>query len=318
MSTTVPPITESAAKSRTGRLKALSPARMLHWYAEISARKAGFRTEALQLPDGQLQYRVGGQGPLLLLVHGFGGDGLVTWGGPMRFLAARHTVVVPDLLWFGQSWSEGPASLGAQADAIGRLLDVLPGPVAVAGLSYGGFVALELAHRHPDRLRHVVILSSPGTVYQPEDLEGLLARAGTGSAEDLFIPRSADDMVRLMRVAAPMFKYTPAWLLEDMRHYYYNAREHKLRELMGELVGAQLEHRLRLDKATLPSTTLVWGTEDRIFPLEIGERLAHRLGVPLIRVDGAGHNLPFDAPGKTAFAIEQALREANQVPGPSK
>jgi pimeloyl-ACP methyl ester carboxylesterase len=49
--------------------------------------------------------------------------------------------------------------------------------VQLVGLSYGGFVALELARRMPEKIARLVIMASPGMAYTPDDQQDLLARA---------------------------------------------------------------------------------------------------------------------------------------------
>ena len=56
------------------------------------------------------------------LIHGFGANGLASWKAPMLDLVRDHRVLVPDLLWFGDSVSGRTPSLDAQADALQALL----------------------------------------------------------------------------------------------------------------------------------------------------------------------------------------------------
>ena len=90
------------------------------------------------LPAGRIRYaeRPGmGAGLPVLLIHGFGANGLASWKAPMLDLVRDHRVLVPDLLWFGDSVSGRTPSLDAQADALQALLaargvDFLDAPVS--------------------------------------------------------------------------------------------------------------------------------------------------------------------------------------------
>ena len=84
-------------------------------------------------------------------------------------------MLVPDLLWFGDSVSGRTPSLDAQADALQALLAARGiRQVELVGISYGGFVAVELARRLPQVVSRLVIVNSPGPVYTPADLQALL------------------------------------------------------------------------------------------------------------------------------------------------
>jgi len=112
-----------------------------------------------------LNVKARGEGPALLLLHGFTGSG-ATWA---PFLEAWHgfTLVAPDLL--GHGASECPADPGRYAmgrcveDLLALLDRLSDGRVAVVGYSMGGRVALHLALAAPERLWALVLESaSPG------------------------------------------------------------------------------------------------------------------------------------------------------------
>ncbi len=101
---------------------------------------------------------VGGVGPPLLLVHGYGG---AAWNFTelQPHLQGRR-LIVPDLPGHGGS-SPLPAAptIRGFADALAPLLD---GPVDVLGHSLGGVVALRLAERHPALVRRLILAGAAG------------------------------------------------------------------------------------------------------------------------------------------------------------
>lgn len=110
--------------------------------------------------DGlRLHARVGGQGPPVALVHGYGVSG--TYMLPLaRVLARLHTVFVPDLPGHGRSQRPRKSpDIGDLADALGRWLDAaqLDRPVVVAN-SMGCQTVTELALRRPDRVGPMVLI----------------------------------------------------------------------------------------------------------------------------------------------------------------
>ena len=102
----------------------------------------------------------------LLFLHGWGLSPRCYADGICRLTAAGVRVIAPSLPGFGGS--DGPPLTGvdlpAYAHRVGRLLDVLgvERPVFVAGHSFGGGVALQLATDRPERVRSLTLVNSVG------------------------------------------------------------------------------------------------------------------------------------------------------------
>src|SRR6266404_1045042 len=68
--------------------------------ARIESFPAGFRTQMVQTNGTRLHVRVGGKGPAVVLLHGFGDTGDM-WAPLAKVLVKDHTVIVPDLPGIG-------------------------------------------------------------------------------------------------------------------------------------------------------------------------------------------------------------------------
>lgn len=118
-----------------------------------------------------------GEGPPVLLIHGTGATSEF-WGAAAERLAARCEVITYDRRGCGRSASlpSAPHDVHAEdAAAIVRELGV--GAVTVVGWSMGGIVALCLAHRHPELVRHLVLQEPPlyaRNDFGPDILRGIL------------------------------------------------------------------------------------------------------------------------------------------------
>jgi len=153
----------------------------------------------------------------LLFLHGWGLSPACYADGFSRLTAAGVRVIAPCLPGFGGS--DGPALLGADgglrngldlasyATRIGRLLDVLglAHPVFVAGHSFGGGVALQLAVQRPDRVRSLTLVNSVGGAPSrtPRDGRGMTSAAwwrwAAGAVTELSpreVAKSAPSMLR--------------------------------------------------------------------------------------------------------------------------
>src|ERR1700688_1711527 len=86
---------------------------------------AGFRTQDIQTNGATLHVRVGGQGPAVMLLHGYGETGDM-WAPMAEELGRDHTVVVPDLRGMGlSSRPEGGYDKKTQGHDIAGVLDAL-------------------------------------------------------------------------------------------------------------------------------------------------------------------------------------------------
>ncbi|MBV8462039.1 MAG: alpha/beta fold hydrolase, partial [Acidimicrobiales bacterium] len=110
-----------------------------------------------------MAYRIEGQGPALLLLHGIAGSSR-TWRDVIPRLSDRFMVIAPDLMGHGQSEKPiGDYSLGSFASGIRDLLDVLGiDRATVVGQSFGGGVAMQLAYQHPEQCERLVLVDSGG------------------------------------------------------------------------------------------------------------------------------------------------------------
>jgi haloacetate dehalogenase len=125
---------------------------------------AGFEERDVVTPRGTVRARVGGDGPPLLLLHGFP-QSLVMWHPVADALAARHTVVAADLPGYGASFRPAPApdhaSHGKRAlarDLVAAMAALGHESFAVAGHDRGGRVAYRMALDHPGAVTRLAVL----------------------------------------------------------------------------------------------------------------------------------------------------------------
>jgi pimeloyl-ACP methyl ester carboxylesterase len=122
----------------------------------------GFTAGTATVNGAPVHYVRGGDGPAVVLLHGFPQDWF-EWRRVMSRLAGRFTVVAVDLPGVGGS---GPAAGGysavAMAEAVYGLAGELGlGQVHVAGHDVGGWVAYAFARRYPDATRTATIVEGP-------------------------------------------------------------------------------------------------------------------------------------------------------------
>jgi len=128
------------------------PVAVTFWLRRVALRCGGFRKAAFATSAGKQIVWHGGQGPLLVLLHG-AGDQAGTWCKVAPELKAQFQLLMPDLAGHGQSEPlTGVLSLGTLLTALEQVLDTTPWrdvPLVLAGNSLGAWIAMLYAHRHP-------------------------------------------------------------------------------------------------------------------------------------------------------------------------
>jgi pimeloyl-ACP methyl ester carboxylesterase len=260
------------------------PVRLKRALGHLVFRAAGLVERSLDLPTGRVH--VWAAAPVeddprtpLLLVHGFGADAEVQWASQIWELSRHHRLVVPDLLYFGES---RPLTQGFELDDQLRMVLELMDHLRierfdVVGISFGGFVAFELAARFGHRVRKVVISDSPGHVLRHEDHAAMLSRLGVDEIADLLVPSHAATVRDLIGIAFHRPPRVPEVAVRDAFRHFFRHNAEERRSVMRRLT-ARIEEP-GLDQRQVPHETLIlWGEHDRVFPASLGRRLATAIG----------------------------------------
>ncbi|MET3861861.1 haloacetate dehalogenase [Dietzia sp. 2505] len=293
----------------------------------------GFHSRVIETPGARIRVRVGGSGPLVVLLHGYPQTGAM-WHRIAARLATRHTVAVPDLRGYGASeCSDEDFSFRAMAADVAALIGELGGDgsgpagegdhgdhgendddAIVIGHDRGARTAHRLVLDRPALVRGVALLDILPTtevwrLMSPEMIRsyyhwGFLARP------EIAEPMIADDPVRFLHSAlaglySPLEAFHPQALAE-----YEQAicRPGVIHAICGDYqAGATVD--LAHDEADLhrrpdlPALVL-WGARGKVGaevdPLEVWRgRLPRAEG----RAIDAGHYLVEEAPEETWAAI---------------
>ena len=283
---------------------ACNVARQAQESLESRLAAAGFSVRDVPVEGGTVRLRVGGSGPWAVLLQGFGGDGPTTWAPQMVALSKEFRVVVPDILWFGGSSSSVAPTLASEAKGMTQALDAVGvGKAHVAGISYGGFILMELARTDPSRWLSAVVVASPGPPYTDADLAALCRSAGVGSAEELFVPTAPAGAKRLNGMIFFVERNIPDFAWGQIYDTFYAPHRAERLALIRELAANRRNYPKERPEWMPARTLLVWGKDDRIFPVETGERLQKYLLAPMVVVPNAGHGVTTDAPKPVSTAL---------------
>lgn len=261
----------------------------------------GERSRVTTVHGYRVHYNVAGpvHGRAVVLVHGLGGRG-EDWQPLEPYLVrAGCRLYMLDLPGYGRSArpTDFSYSMADQADVVAGFMDAVGlRRAAVGGWSMGGWVAQEVAIRHPERVERLMLLDSAGLREWPAfDVR-------------LFAPHSEGELAGLMALLVPHPRVIPHWMARNILQMSETREWITRRAVTSMLTGRDVTD-AALPQLAMP-VLIVWGTEDRIFPLHQAERM-HRLiaGSQLLEVPGCGHLAPKDCVNQIGPTMAEFARQ---------
>ena len=244
----------------------------------------------VQVAGGNVRVLQDGQGePVVVLHHSTGNPGWIPF---YEQLAATHAVSVPDMPGYGQSerpeWARSARDMAILAR---RTIEALGlGSVHLVGLGFGGWVAAELASMSDHDLSSLTLIGAAGI--QPE--EGEIADVIFYEFEEYVkLGFSSDDAY------AEVFGDEAAPELKELWDF---SREMTARLTWKPwMFNRQLPHLL---SETRVRTLLLWGEDDRVTPIGVGQAYEAALPNAALQVlPGLGHLVELEDAEGAASAV---------------
>lgn len=283
--------------------------------AQVKPYPPGFRNQDMQTEGATLHVRVGGSGPAVVLLHGFGDTGDM-WAPLAAELSRNHTVVVPDLRGMGlSSHPPGGYDKRTQAGDIRSVLTQLHIDQAdVVGHDIGTMVAFAYATRYPDKTRKLVVMDAPVPGVPPwEQIVRMPALwhfdFGGPDAERLVKGRERIYLDRFWNE----FAGDPSKIDEATRAHYARiyARPGAMHSAFAQFLAirqdAEDNQKSLATKLTMP--VLAIGGEKSFGPNEAIVMRNAAVNVQELVVPGAGHWLMEEKPQATVSAIVDFLAQ---------
>jgi pimeloyl-ACP methyl ester carboxylesterase len=302
-------------KAATG-IAALALLALVAWGPGANGADGGSWFARLGPPDApvKLFYEEKGEGPPVLLIHGFGAS-TYTWRHIAPDLARDHRVIAMDMKGFGQSDKPFDESYSVfdQAELLTQLiLDLDLRDLTIVGHSFGGGVALVLvldeAERLKGRITKLVLLDS---IAYPQDIPMFFRM--------LDMPIFSHVGVRMVPPAvqtriALQIAYLDNSKIEDEVVETYAAPlrtaagKHAIIHSARQIVPEGIEELSRRYKSIEQPTLILWCDHDRIVPLDVGLKLRRTLpNASLKLVDECGHMPHEEQPEATLGLLRDFL-----------
>jgi len=234
----------------------------------------------------------------LVLVHGFGPYPRVQWQPVTWSLSDDMTMVVVDLLGFGQSYSpDNVISVSSQVSAIAAVIDSLGIARAhVMGHSCGGMVAALFASLHPDQVKSLVLIDPLHRHYEKSIMDSIEQAHGLG-IEDILLPQSeaAFDVMKGLTIAKDV-SFLPNVLKKHVVDKIYTVNQSQRQGLLSAVERDIDQLRAEATGGNMP-TALIWGEVDHLFPVATGQLLlADYPEGEFMVIAGAGHTPHLEDP----------------------
>jgi 3-oxoadipate enol-lactonase len=247
----------------------------------------------------------GGAGPLVILMHGIGGN-RTNWHDQLQVFAADFHAVSWDARGYGASDDyEGPLEFGDFARDLARVLDHFRSPRAhLVGLSMGGMIAMDFYSRYPERVATLTICDSlPGFNHLTADQRREFVRL---RQEPLLAGKEPKDIAPAIAETLIGKSSCPGSFERLVASMTALHKQSYLKTIAGT---ANYPRTFELERVAVP-THIVVGDEDRLTPPAMSRQMAVLIpGARLTLIEGAGHLSNIEQPEKFNRAVLAYLLE---------
>jgi 3-oxoadipate enol-lactonase len=241
----------------------------------------------------------GQQGPALFLFHSLLSD-RASFDAVAPNLSQSFRLIVPELPGFGKS----KAVSGGLTEVADRMAEAVKegagAETIVLGNGYGGFVALQMAIRHPDIATRLV-LADCGAAFSEDGRQAFRNMAAASKAKGM----AAITDVAMRRLFAPQFQAEHPDLMRDRREAFLKTDPEVFRSACDAL--ADLDLRPQLSQVKVPVLVLV-GEHDEATPPPMSRELAALLPNARLKIiPGCAHVPQLQSPELFLDAIGEFL-----------
>jgi pimeloyl-ACP methyl ester carboxylesterase len=269
---------------------------------------AGLEQKTLLAAGISVRYYAGGEGEPLLLLHGLAGSA-GNWVELLPDLVRRHRVLAVDLPGHaGSARAPRGTSMNDFAAVAAAVLEAeAVGPGLVAGHSFGGLVALRLAHARPELVRGLLLISPAGIATTTRASRAIVLASTTVRPGRWVAPlrhRYAERAWYRRALFRPWFVSDADTLSAQATHGLLQAqREHTDTRTAARAMIAD-DPRRDLAEIACP-VVILWGARDPQLPLDDAFEYARRLGAKLRVVADCGHLVIVERPAACLAALAE-------------
>lgn len=250
--------------------------------AQTTAAQSAAADKFVTVYGVKIHYQEAGSGPAVILLHGLGGD-VSNWAQTIGPLSQKYRVIVPDQIGFGRS--DKPMI----NYRVGTLVDFLDGfykelkldRASLVGNSLGGWTAAAYTLAHPEKVERLVLVDAAGFAItgdvDPRVLNGLN-------------PSTRDAVKQVMSLVFYNKQYTSDAAVDLLFARKMTAGDsYTIQRFIDSITHGEdvLDNKLG---AVKQPTLIVWGRQDGLTPIAMGERFKKEIqGSQLVVIEKCGH-----------------------------
>jgi len=250
------------------------------------------------LIDGlKINYKIAGQGPAILILHGWGGSS-DSWISVQEILAKEgFKIIVPDFPGFGKSETPfEPWGVREYSNFVLNLTKILElQKFFLLGHSFGGRVAIKFSVLYPEKIKSLILCNSAGI------------KQKWGFREKFIF--------RLSKLGNAIFTFPPLKRFKNkFRNLFYIFLRHKdyakADGTMRQTIKKVLTEDLFKDLPQIKTRTLIiWGESDKLVPVKYAHIFKEKIESSKLEIlPKIGHSPHLEVPEKLAKIIIQFLR----------
>ena len=255
--------------------------------------------QTVKVHGRDIAYYEAGKGSAVILIHGLGADSR-HWAANIDALSQSFRVIAVDQIGYGQS--DKPVmryTVESFADYLHGFMEAAKIPKAsLVGNSLGGWVALDFTIRHPQMVEKLVLVDA----------------AGLRPTEALKLPKGGLKSLSLLNTHwfFELMEANKEWATTDLglnafERHVENGDSYTIASSVAEMAtGREFEDK-KLKKVRVP-TLIIWGRDDMLIPLAMGEQFHKEIaGSQLLVMDGTGHIPMVGKPAEFNQAVTKFL-----------
>ena len=283
----------------------INPLKAFHTTATYALKIFGIEERVVRSGRFRVHLYEGGKDnpQTVILLHGFGGNALLTWMQLLPPLAKKYHVIAPDLL-ASNFLRLNPKTYSVNQE-VQVVLAMMKGmgiqKADLVGLSVGGWISLLIALEHPELVNKLILVESAGITTEIPEMAKLTLddreKAKRFMKMLFYYPPPLpgfvlDALVKTSKVIKPKYQAVFAGFIE-------NSRDFVLDDKLGEI--------------THP-TLMMHGENDQVIPLEVGKKIHE--GLPnseFIVLNKSGHAAVWDSPRQLKKNILEFLGRSDSA-----
>ena len=273
---------------------------------EFRLYRAAIHSSSMIIDGYNVHYIEGGNGQPVVLIHGLGSQAQNDWGKLAPYLVrAGYHVYAMDLLGYGRSAkpADHTYSIPEETKFVEAFLDANHlGAVALGGVSMGGWIAAAVALDQPQRVSRLMLFDSAGMSFKLK------------FDTTLFTPHTSEQVNQLMSLVIPNPPPMPEFVKADFIRRMKRDGWVVQRSFASLIAGADyLDQKFSALKMPM---MIIWGQQDAMTPLSLGESMHHAAPQSVLAVyGGCGHIAVVTCIDRIAPRVLDFLSGTGQQPG---